>query len=58
MEAKEIRKEKIQHVEIDYGYDSDEWQTIRIRFKNGQCANVNREDIATPVDSLLGDVIE
>lgn len=40
-------KEKIRRVEIDYGYDSDEWQNIRIQFANGVNANVSREQITT-----------
>jgi len=47
MDAKTIEKEKIQRIEIDYGYDSDEWQHIQVGFKNGVSASVSREQIAT-----------
>ena len=54
--AETIKKEKIKRIEIDYGYESEDWQNIRIEFVNGQNANVNREQITAFL--RVGKVIE
>ncbi len=42
---KRIRKEKLEHVEIYYSKESDEWESIRVRFRDGFTVEVNRSQI-------------
>lgn len=44
MDIKEIQQDKLQRVTISYAYNSDEWCTIELEFKNGH-AMVSRDQV-------------
>ena len=39
---KDVQTRKIRSIHIDYGYDTEEWNIIRIEFDNGNRIDVSR----------------
>ena len=42
MSLKDVQTQKIRSVSINYGYDTEEWNIIRIEFDNGNRIDVSR----------------